>query len=76
MAIPAFPGAEGGGATATGGRGQIIHVTNRNPTGEGSFYATLKTNAARTIVFDVSGIIDWSGIPDNDESQINQEKYI
>jgi len=63
MAVPAFPGAEGGGATATGGRGgRTIVVTNTNATGNGSLYLALIETGARTIVFQTSGIIDWSSL--------------
>ncbi|CDA82863.1 BACON domain-containing protein [uncultured Bacteroides sp.] len=64
--ILAFPGAEGGGRFTTGGRGgEIYHVTtladyNQNETPvEGSLrYGVEKSNQPRTIVFDVSGVIE------------------
>ena len=54
---PAFPGAVGFGAVATGGRtGTIYHVTNLNDSGPGSFRdATSVPN--RIVVFDVGGYI-------------------
>jgi pectate lyase len=58
--IPAFPGAEGFGAFATGGRGGDVYcVTNLNSSGPGSFAEALATipPEGRTITFGVSGYI-------------------
>ena len=56
----AFPGAEGFGAYAKGGRGgKVVRVTNLNKRGPGSFtWALNEVKEPRTIVFAVSGVID------------------
>ena len=60
--LKAFPGAEGFGQNATGGRGgKVIQITNLNDSGSGSLRAALETNGPRTIVFRIGGTIDLGG---------------
>ncbi|MCR4773929.1 MAG: pectate lyase [Prevotella sp.] len=55
---PAFPGAEGFGRYVTGGRGgKIVHVTNLNDHGAGSFREAVHGDEKKIVVFDVGGII-------------------
>ncbi|MGS2741267.1 LamG-like jellyroll fold domain-containing protein [Sinomicrobium sp. M5D2P17] len=55
--IPAFPGAEGFGRYASGGRhGEVYIVTNLNDSGPGSFRDAV-SQPNRIVVFEVGGII-------------------
>ncbi len=57
--VPAFPGAEGGGRYALGGRGgKVLAVTNLDDSGPGSFREAVTAKGPRIVVFRVSGIIE------------------
>ena len=59
--LRAFPGAEGYGSMATGGReGRIVAVTNLGDDGEGSLRWALRQHSGQpiTVVFNVSGLIE------------------
>lgn len=61
-AIPAFPGAWGGGMFSSGGRGgKVIAVTNLNDSGQGSLRAALETEGPRIVVFRVAGTLQVKG---------------
>ena len=52
ITLPAFLGAQGGGATSVGGRGgQIIEVTNANDSGAGSLRACVMASGPRICIF-------------------------
>lgn len=56
--IPAFPGAEGGGMYAFGGRGgRVFVVTSLADSGPGSFREACEAGGPRIVVFNVAGII-------------------
>src|SRR5436309_6095496 len=58
----AFPGAEGYGAYAKGGRGgKVLFVTNLNDSGPGSLREAIETKAPRTVIFRVGGLIETKG---------------
>ncbi len=56
--IPAFPGAEGGGAYSLGGRGgRVFVVTSLADRGPGTLREACEQGGARVVVFNVAGII-------------------
>src|SRR2546426_6206319 len=59
----AFPGAEGYGAYAKGGRGgKIFLVTNLSDSGPGSLREAVEAKGPRTVIFRVGGAIETKGL--------------
>jgi pectate lyase len=59
----AFPGAEGYGAYAKGGRGgKVLFVTNLSDSGQGSLREAIETKGPRTVIFRVGGLIETRGL--------------
>ena len=56
--LTAFPGAEGAGRLALGGRrGQVLRVLTLADSGPGSLRAAVEAKGPRTVIFDVGGTI-------------------
>ena len=56
--VPAFPGAEGGGAFTAGGRGgKVFTVTSLEDRGPGTLREACESGGARIVVFNVAGVI-------------------
>jgi hypothetical protein len=61
FALPAFPGAQGMGAAAVGGRGGAVYIVDTlsdNPADGLTFREACQASGPRYVVFSVSGIID------------------
>jgi pectate lyase len=57
--LPAFPGAEGFGRFAKGGRGgAVLYVENLDDSGPGSLRAALEAEGPRTVLFRTGGTIE------------------
>ena len=57
-AVLAFPGAEGAGRFARGGRGgRVLRVTHLGDAGPGSLRAAVEAEGPRTVIFDIGGVI-------------------
>ena len=61
--VLAFPGAEGYGAYAKGGRGgKTFLITNLSDSGPGSLREAVEAKGPRTVIFRVGGIIETKGL--------------
>jgi pectate lyase len=69
--LPAFPGAEGFGMVASGGRGgRVIEVTNLEDNGPGSLRVAVDENGPRIVVFRVGGYIELKSMLDINQPDI------
>jgi pectate lyase len=59
----AFPGAEGAGAQARGGRGgRVVYVSNLHDSGPGSLRDAVEARGPRTVIFAVDGTIELESV--------------
>ena len=69
--LPAFPGAEGFGAVAKGGRGgRVILVTTLKADGPGSLNEACRAKGPRIVVFQVGGVIEGDVLIEHGELTI------
>jgi len=62
--VLAFPGAEGAGRFALGGRdGRVVRVTHLGDSGPGRLRAAVEADGPRTVTFDIGGVIRLVRVP-------------
>ena len=61
--LRAFPGAEGFGSKATGGRGgRVVEVTSLKDYGPGTLRSACESSGARIVIFRVGGTIELESV--------------